>query len=883
MTDIVMYKKGYFPFLLALLLLVNPVLRAQEAPVLREELPVLSQDYAAFRRQQVSNVEYDLSITLDAASDIFDGTVEISLDLDPDNISPLTIDFEAGEILSLTINGQEADWEYEHWFLTIGAGQLSSGHNDIIIDFRRPFTTDGDGLHKFTDPENGEVYLYTNFEPYNANRMFPHFDQPNLKASFTLDVIAPATWQVISNWRETAITDQGDVRHWQFPATPPLSSYLYALHAGPFTVWEAPAEDILMRLFVRNSLARYVDTEEWFEPTRSFLAFYQKYYDVPYPVDKYDQIIVPDFNPGAMENMGAVTFNEAYVSRGVKTYRERAALAYVIAHEMAHMWFGDLVTMNWWNDLWLNESFATYMGYLAMGEASEFSDAWDIFYSSGKSVAYQADARATTHPVAPESVPSTADAFASFDAITYQKGSSVLKQLPYFIGEENFRLGVSNYLKDHRYNNATLDDFVSALAESAGMDLGTWKKQWLQESGANSLRTEFSCENNLVSSLRLVQSVPENPAADKVLRSQRTQLGLYRYTDNAMVLGNAIPVTYQGVITWVPEAIGSPCPDLVLPNEGDHAYVDIKLDPVSRATLADHINDFSNITTRLMLWVSLWSDVRDARLSLDNFLDFVFTNLPGEQEAIVVRQVVGNLSASFNYYTSFGDYDDRRDRIEAFILESLEAAEPGSEIQRIWFTYFLNLAHTEPALDMLMSLLDGSLTIEGIEIDQDMRWDMVLAANRYTHGDYEALLVAESARDPSDQGENSALAVKAIRPDPAVKVEFLDDVLDAPETYKLASLRYIVSYLFPAEQHSLHEPHANRILAALSAVSASEDQRYMSAFTALIPDNCTPASVARLEAARDATRDLNPVITQAILVNLQEDQRCVNLKSFLAE
>ncbi len=876
-----MTKLNYFSLFLALLILISPGLKAQNSPVFREELPSLSQYYAGFRKDQLSNVSYNLSITLDAASDIFTGTVQIGLDLDPDNVSPMTIDFEAGEVLSLMINGVPARWDYQRWFLTIEADQLSSGRNDIIINFRRPFTTDGDGLHKFIDPINGEVYLYTNFEPYNANRLFPHFDQPNLKAPFTLDVTAPARWQIISNWRETKITDQGETKHWQFPATPPLSSYLYALHAGPFTVWEESAEDILMRIFSRNSLARYVDPEEWFEPTRSFLAFYQEYYDVQYPINKYDQIIVPDFNPGAMENMGAVTFNEAYISRGVKTYRERAALAYVIAHEMAHMWFGNMVTMEWWNDLWLNESFATYMGYLALAEVSEFSDAWDIFYSSEKSVAYQADARATTHPVAPSSVPTTAAAFASFDAITYEKGSSILKQFPYFIGEDNFRIGVSNYLKEHLYSNAKLDDFVNALTESAGIDLSSWKKQWLQQSGVNSLHTEFSCSNNLVSSLRLVQSVPDNAAADKVLRSQRIQLGLYRYTNNAMLLSNAIPVTYRGVVTWVPEAIGSPCPDLVLPNEGDHAYVDIKLDPVSRATLIDHINDFSNITTRLMLWASLWSDVREASLSLDDFLDFAFNNLPGEQDTIVLRQVGSNLATSFNYFTAFGNYDDRRKKIESFILSSLEAAEPGSEVQRIWFTHFLNMGHTKEALDMMLSLLDGSLTLEGIEIDQDMRWDMVLAANRYSHGDYDAILSAESARDPSDQGKNSALAVRAVRPDPAVKAELLDVVLDAPDTYKLASLRFIMRYLFPTEQHILREPYADRILAALPAVNASDDQSYMSAVTSLIPDNCTAVSVSRLEAALDTNRDLHPVIARALRVNLQEDQRCVKLKSLL--
>lgn len=856
---------------------------AQDAPVIREELGLLSSDYADFRRQQVSNVEYALSIDVEAGSDIFSGTVSIGFDLAAGNRSPLTIDFDEGEILSLTLNGTPAGWDYDRWFITLTPESLQPGRNDIVITYRRPYATDGDGFHKFTDPENGEVYLYTNLEPYSANRFFPHFDQPNLKAPFRLDVQAPADWSVISNWRETSLTGTGDTNHWQFPATPALSSYLYSLHAGPFTKWEEDAGDIRLRLFVRNSLAQYVDTSEWFVPARDFLAFYQDYYDVPYPLDKYDQVIVPDFNPGAMENIGAVTYNEIYVSRGVKSYRERSRLAYVIAHEMAHMWFGDIVTLDWWNDLWLNESFATYMGYLALGEASEFTDAWDIFYSSGKAGAYRADALVTTHPVAPDNVRTTADAFASFDTITYQKGSAVLKQLAFYIGEENFRRGVSNYLKEHQYANATLDDFVDALSASANIPLDTWKEQWLQKSGANTLRADFRCEDNRVASLRLIQSVPENTAADKVLRSQRTQLGLYRYTDNTMVLGNVIPVTYRGAVTWVPEAIGEPCPDMVFPNEEDHAYIDIALDPVSRATLAGHINDFSNVTTRLMLWESLWSDVRDTRISLDEFLDFVYANLPAETELIVVQQVSTNIMAASNYFTAFGFGEDRRDRIERFILENLANAESGSDIQRLWFTDLLNLAHTDDALAFLLSLLDGSRSIEGIDIDQDMRWDIVLAANRYQYGDFDGLLAAEKTRDPSDQGVNSTLAVEAARPVPAVKDAFLDSVLDAPDTYKVASLRFITGYLFPAGQQALHETRADRILDALAAVNARGEDRYMNAILALVPATCTPESVARLTAARDNTTEMHPTIRRTVLVRLQEDERCLNLKARVSE
>lgn len=872
-------NKNTFLFSLLFLLLFNSLGLAAQ-PVIRQQLQLLDQDYAAFRKSQVSNVSYALSVEVEAESDVFNGAVEISFDLNDGNISPITLDFDAGEILSLTVNGNAAPWEYERWFITVPASQFNSGNNEVEIEYRRPFSTDGDGLHKFTDPENGEVYLYTNFEPYNANRFFPMFDQPNLKAPFSLDVLVPENWEVISNMRESAITNINGSNHWQFPPTPPVSTYLYSFHAGPFSVWEDQAGDIALRLFARSSLAEYVNTDEWFIPTQQFMAFFQDYFDVPYPLNKYDQIVVPDFNPGAMENIGAVTFNEAYISRGEKSILERSRLAYVIAHEMAHMWFGDLVTMNWWNDLWLNESFATYMGYLALSSASEFTNGWDIFYSRDKSRAYVADDRVTTHPVAPSDVRTTADAFSVFDIITYQKGSSVLKQLPYFIGEENFRQGVSNYLKANSFGNATLDDFVNSLADSAGMDLSQWQKEWLQEAGANTVRTDFSCTDNTISSMRLVQSVPETATADKVLRSQRTLIGLYRYTDNAMVLGNTVPVTYSGPVTWVTDVIGEPCPDLVLPNENDHAYFEMQLDPISMETLREHINDFSNATTRLMLWESLWSSVRKTTLSLDDFMTFALANIATEGNDDVVRQVSGNLATAFNYYTLFGNQDNQRETLQNFAWEQLNAATPGSEIQKIWYDNFANLAHTPEALDSLLALLDGTQVIPGLEIDQDKRWNIVLTLNRYLYSDYESLLAQERANDPSDEGINMAMAAQAIRPLAQTKEEFLNLVLENPDELKLATLRTIMFSLFPSEQSALMDAMADELLTLYPGLNESGSERFLDAFIELVPATCTEQSNTRLAQVSDIFSEFKPVLATRFLQIQQADQRCVNIRNF---
>jgi aminopeptidase N len=849
--------------------------------VLREAQPLLSESYARFRKAQVGNPAYALALDLQEGSTTFSGTVTISFDLAPGNTSPLTIDFDSGTVTELRINGASGSYDYDRWFISIPAAALVPGSNTVTVTYERPFATDGAGLHKFTDPENGEEYFYTNFEPYDANRLFPHFDQPNLKAPLTLEVVAPPAWQVIANTMESEIRNEAGRNHWIFPATAPLSSYVYAMHAGPYTVWQDNAGGIPLRLFARSALARYVVPEEWFVPTQQSFAFYQDYFEVAYPFGKYDQIIVPDFNPGAMENVGAVTFNERYVSRGVKSTAQLRSLASVIAHEMAHMWFGDLVTMDWWNGLWLNESFATYMANLELERASSFANVWDSFYTSSKLSAYAADQLVTTHPIELD-VPSTADAFTNFDGITYGKGGSVLKQLPYLIGEENFRVGVGNYLRKYAYQNTTLDNFVDELAAASGIDLAEWKREWLYRSGVNTIQADFTCDADTLTSLRLLQSVPAVATADKDLRAQRTQLGLYRYTDDAMLLTAALPVTYSGAVTWVPEAVGQPCPDMVLPNEGDWAYMKINLDNRSFATLNERINDFSSPTTRIMLWQSLWDSVADANLALNQYLDFALNNIGQDQDDNVVRLVTGNLGSAFNYYSRFGGHDAEKARIEDFLFGQLAAAEPGSELQKIWYDSFVSRAHTPTALAWLAALLDGTETIAGLPIDQDKRWNIIVALNRYQHGDHAALLAAERARDPSDQGNNMALAADAIRPLPDVKATWFDTVLNRPDTYKVATLRYVMSNLFPPEQLALMEPYREPILAAIPALNATDALEYLSEFTSYFDTAlCTPQSVARLAQANDEFAGLQPLVVKTFLIHHQQDERCVRLKGLV--
>src|SRR6185312_5421090 len=397
-----------------------------------------------------------------------------------------------GALSSFKVNGATAAPVSSGDFFALPKDALRAGENVVEVSFTHPYSVDGSGLYRFQDPEDERVYLYSNFEPYAAHRLFPCFDQPDLKATYALSVDAPAAWTVVSTSRERGIEASGRRRVWTFEKTPRLSTYVFSVHAGPYHVWTSTAGAIPLRLFARESLARYVDADEWLDVTRRGLDFYGQYFDLPYPFRKYDQLIVPDFNEGAMENVGAVTFGERYVSRSTQTLDEREEAADTILHEMAHMWFGDLVTMKWWDGLWLNESFATYMAALSRARATRYTRAWQTFFGDMKEWAYREDQRETTHPIEAV-VPDTGEAFANFDGITYGKGASVLKQLAFLLGENEFRDGVRRYLKDHAYGNTEESDFFGAMTRASGQDLSAWRKDWLDAAGVNTVRADYAC------------------------------------------------------------------------------------------------------------------------------------------------------------------------------------------------------------------------------------------------------------------------------------------------------------------------------------------------------------------------------------------------------
>jgi aminopeptidase N len=852
---------------------------AATAPA-RSENPFLSQADAAARSARVANVDYVLDFTL-TGKERFGATTTLGFDL-ADTSAPLTVDLDKATIKSLTVNGKPVNPQYNQWFITLQPQDLVKGRNTVTVTYERLHSTNGEGLHRMVDPVDGKVYTYSHFEPAAAHQMFALFDQPDLKATYQVTVTAPADWQVVSTTRETAVQDADPgTRRWIFPKSKILSPYNFSLHAGPYKVWEDNSGKYPMRLLARQSVAAQIKPAEWFKYTKAGLAFFDEYFGIPYQYGKYDQLLVPDFLYGAMENAGAITFAEhGFMYKADMTAAQRQDLASVIMHEMAHQWFGDLVTMKWWNGLWLNESFASFMGTLATAEATEFKDAWQSFYSSGKQAAYVQDQKVTTHPIEVP-VPSTANAFDNIDAITYSKGASTLMQLRHLLGADLFRKGVHNYLVKYQFRNATLDDFIGSLGEAAGRDLAPWTRQWLYQAGVNTIAASYTCKGGKIASFTLYQNAPS--AALPTLREQRVQVTTFKLNGKQFDLARNVAVTYAGASTAVPALVGSACPDLVYPNYQDWGFAKVQLDKRSFDSARGHLAAVPDPLLRTMLWQSLWDGVRDGKLPLNEFIKTALHNAPAEKDYTLLGNVLGKVKSSKRYLDAIGagtPYASKATReLERMAWNGVQSSKGDDNFLRRWFSLYIDLASSRDALDRLASVLDGKTVVDGLDINQDLRWAIVGRLNRFNYPGSAALVDAEAARDKSDAGQAEALAATVSRPDPATKAEWLAAVEDLKTTLPFSKIRTAMNNLYPREQAALGEQSAEQRLARLPQLDKTAGPVYMRAFGAsMIPASCTPASVKRLAAAAGQMKELSAGTRRALLDAQQEDQRCVTIR-----
>jgi aminopeptidase N len=742
-----------------------------------EEQNNLTRDEARARASLVSETGYRVSLDLTGDGETFGSDTILRFRAEPG--ASTFVDLIADSVQTVELNGRTLGGEVFDGVRVHLDGL--DGENEVRVVARCRYSHTGAGLHRFVDPVDDRVYTYTDYEPFDAHRVFACFDQPDIKAPFEFEVLAPGEWEVLSNMSAASPPAQEDgARRWNFRPTPPISTYITAVIAGPYHGVHDRTGGIPLGLYCRQSLARYLEPDEIFEITRQGFDFFQGAFEYRYPFDKYDQVMVPEFNSGAMENAGCITFNEAYVFRSKVTDAARERRAETILHEMAHMWFGDLVTMRWWDDLWLNETFATFASVLCLVNATRFTHGWTTFCNSEKTWAYQQDQLPSTHPITAD-MPDTESIHTNFDGITYAKGASVIRQLVAWVGEEEFLRGLSAYFRMHEWGNTDLTDFLSALEQTSGRDLHAWAKEWLQTAGVNVLSAEFDTKlEGTEEVFRSFAVAQEAPPEWPVLRPHRLAVGLYDRNANGLVRRHRVELDVLGMRTEVPEIVGLPVPDLVLINDDDLTYARIRLDPRSLRTVREELSSVQDSLARALCWAACWDMVRDAEMPTRDFLLLVLGNVRAESDIGMVQRVLGQTAWAIDVY---GDPSNARAAGAAFAtaaLETLGQTEPGSDFQLAWARAFAGAARSEEHIALVRGLLDGTKTYDGLEVDTEFRWHLVSSLASAGVPDGAELVRTEMERDPTDQGRRHGASALAARPLPEAKQEAWDMVTGDP-------------------------------------------------------------------------------------------------------
>jgi aminopeptidase N len=731
----------------------------------------LTQEEAERRAGLISSLEYTIELTLsnDPAVPTFRSVTTVAFDVAAGGAATF-IDLSAVSLDEVMINGRqdpEAADRYSGARLELVG--LRPGRNELRVVATCAYHTIGVGLHRLVDPVDGEVYVYTHFEPFDAHKVFACFDQPDLKGTVTMHVTAPPVWSVCGNARVVAREEENGAVRWSFNRTPLIPTYLVAIVAGAFHIVRERHGDVPMSLWCRESLATYLDREagDIFEVTRQGLDFFRDYFGLEYPFDEYNQLFVPEASMGAMENPGCVTFNEIYIFRGKATENQLLRRAETILHEMAHVHgFGDVATMRWWGDLWLNETFATYMSQLAIDDATRFDNAWVDFANTVKSVAARQDQLVTTHRIA-DSVPDTDSVRQNFDGITYHKGASVMRQLAAWVGDDAFRAGVQDYFRRYRWGNATLQDFLDCIARASGRDVSSWSRQWLETTGMNVLRPEAPAHEGRYADFAVLQTAakPEHPT----LRTHEVSVGLYDLqTDGHLRRRTTVPVEVSGERTAVAVLRGEPVADLVLVNDLDLTFAKLRFDDRSVRTLLDHISALDDPLPRSLCWAALWDMTRDAELPTRRYVDVVARHARREDEPALIERVLSQAIAAIDQFAEPSSRDRLREHLHDAAREQVDALPAGSILRLSWARCLITTSVTAGHLDRLQALLEDREPIEGLPLDTDLRWLIVArlaTTGRLTPAD----IKRELDRDPTDFGRRHAAASLAARPDPSAK------------------------------------------------------------------------------------------------------------------
>jgi aminopeptidase N len=712
---------------------------------------------------------YQVSLDLTAGDEFFTSETTVKFTCNKPGYESF-IDAVGKSVISATLNGQAVEtsnYDGESIFL-----KNLEADNELVIKMSTPYSNTGEGLQRSVDPVDNEVYLYSQGETAFIRKMYPCFDQPDLKATFTLTAIAPKHWSVISNSPvEEKIELAGEKTQWRFKPTPRISTYITALIAGPYysvSDTYVGKKSVPLGIYCRKSLAEHLDPEDIFLITKQGFAYFENVFGLEYPFEKYDQIAVVDFNWGAMENAGAVTFLERLlVFRSKVTERMYNARANTILHEMAHMWFGNMVTMKWWDDLWLNESFAEWSSYLAMVEATRFKNSWTGFNQERKNWAYRQDQLSSTHPIVTDMVDIDTVA-GNFDGISYAKGASVLQQLVVHVGRDNFITGLQKYFTKHAFKNTTLDDLLIELTQASGKDLTTWVSNWLQTAGVNTLRPLLEIENNTYKSVSVIQEAPTMPVGSSQLRPHRLAIGLYDLTGESISLRKSVELDVSGDKTVVAQLAGEKVADLLLINDRDLSYAKIRFDQRSIATLKAHLGKITDSLTRALCWSAAWDMLRDAEISATDFIEIALTGLSGEDDIATVTTIGNQLATAVELYSAPTKRDSARLRVGNAYEKMLQQARPGSDLQLQFARNFTSFASSAEHNDLIKELLDGKLI--GLKVDADLRWSFVIALAERGLMDKDELAL-QLQKDNTLNGQLSHASALAARPTPEAKEE----------------------------------------------------------------------------------------------------------------
>ncbi|SDK64044.1 aminopeptidase N [Streptomyces indicus] len=775
-------------------------------------------------------------------------------------------DLIAPSVTAVSLNGADLDPSEVFDGSRIALEDLRE-ENELVVDAQCAYSRTGEGMHRFVDPEDGEVYLYTQYEPADSRRVMTCFEQPDLKAPFRMEVRAPEGWTAWSNGAGE-LTDGV----WRFAETKPISSYITAFVAGPYhyvtdtytrKLADGSTLEIPLGAMCRKGLAKHFDADDVFLVTKQGLDFFHEHFDYPYPFGKYDQAFVPEYNLGAMENPGLVTFREEFIFRGKVTQASYERRANVILHEMAHMWFGDLVTMEWWDDLWLKESFADFMGSFSMVGATRFTNGWITFANNRKAWAYRADQLPSTHPITAD-IRDLEDAKLNFDGITYAKGASVLKQLVAYAGQDAFLEGARRYFKRHAYGNTQLGDLLAVLEETSGRDMAKWSRSWLQTAGVNSLTPQATYDaSGRVVELSVLQEAAES---HPTLRPHRVAVGLYRRTPEGTLERYArAEADVDGTRTVVAELAGAEKPDLILVNDDDLTYCKIRFDEGSLETLRAHLGDITDPLARALCWSALWNLTRDALMPARDFVSLVLA-FSGRESDIGVLQMLHTWarSALVNYAAPGWRPEGERLLAEGALRE-LRTAEPGSQHQLTWARFFASVASSDADHQLLEGLLDGSARIDGLDVDQEMRWaflEPLAAAGRADA----SVLDAELARDDTASGKRHHVRCLAARPSAAVKAQAWAEVVES-DALSNALVEATISGFTQPSQRELIAPYAPKYFEVIERIwSERSIQIGMDVVRGLFP--ALQDSVATLAATDDwlsAHEDAAPALRRLVL------------------